>query len=203
PIHSLLIHDGVLRHATALGEQALIERVRINIGVLLMEDDPKAGAAVGNEGLEDAMRRGSLSIAAFFASNASEAEMKVGDWARVRDRMLRLLDLGPEAVDREIVLQTLALIDVLQGTSDLVTRAELAGSLVEANLLIAEALVAGDGASAARMAIEAGAEDSLNAMPSYLLAAMGAAMARDAALADEAASRCVALGRHGRWVEAL
>jgi class 3 adenylate cyclase/tetratricopeptide (TPR) repeat protein len=200
-IHSLLLHEGVLRHARILEDTALIERVRVNLGVLLMEDDPIASAAVGNEALDELVRRGSLSTAAFFAGNTSETEMKIGDWGRIRDRHARLMELGPEGLDREIIAGAPMLLDVLQGTVEPAERASHAGMTYEPQLQMLEALVAGDGRAAAAKAIELGDEDSLNAAPSYLIAAMGAGMARDAGLARDAATKSVALGRHGRWVE--
>ena len=60
PIHSLLIHEGVLRHATELGEMALVERVRIETSPsFVMEDDPAVAHGLNTAGFDDALRRGS------------------------------------------------------------------------------------------------------------------------------------------------
>ena len=95
PIHSLLIHEGVLRHAMELGEMALVERVRINLAVLRMEDDPAVAHELNTAGFDDALRRGSLSIAAFFAGNAGEVEARLGDWATARERWVACWSSSP------------------------------------------------------------------------------------------------------------
>ena len=203
PIHSLLIHEGVLRHAMELGEMALVERVKINLAVLRMEDDPAVAHELNTAGFDDALRRGSLSIAAFFAGNAGEVEARLGDWETARGRLGRLLEFQPEAFDREMILSSIVIFDAMQGVVDPAIRAELVGSVLELGVRMWEALAAGDGAVLASLAIEIADEDSLNAAPNYLLAAVGSAMAGDVAIARRAADSSVALGRHGRWVEAL
>ena len=102
-----------------------------------------------------------------------------------------------------MVLNSLVIFDAMQGAVDPAIRAELAGSVLEPGVRMWEALAAGDGAVLASLAIEVADEDSLNAAPNYLLAALGSAMAGDVAVARRAANSSVALGRHGRWVEAL
>ena len=118
PIHSLLIHEGVLRHAMELGEMALVERVKINLAVLRMEDDPAVAHELNTAGFDDALRRGSLSIAAFFAGNAGEVEARLGDWETARGRLGRLLEFQPEAFDREMILNSIVIFDAMQGVVD-------------------------------------------------------------------------------------
>jgi hypothetical protein len=180
-----------------------VQRVTINLAVLRLEDDPAVAQELNSAGFDDALRRGSLSIAAFFASNASEVEARLGDWTTARERLDRLLGFQPEAFDREMILSSLVTFDAMQGGVDPDIRAGLAGSVLEPGVRMWEALAAGDGALVASLAIEIADEDSLNAVPNYLLAAVGSAMAGDAAIARRAADSSVALGRHGRWVEAL
>jgi hypothetical protein len=203
PIHSRLIHEGVLRGARELGELSLIERVQINLAVLVMEDDPRSSVDLSVEGFDDAIRRGSISMAAFFASNLGEAEARLGVWGPARERLVGLLAFDPEAFDREMVLSSLSIFDALRGTIDPRLRERLVGSLLEPGVRIWEALAGGDGAEVASLAMRVGDEDSLNAAANYLLAAVGSAMTGDAATARRAAESSVALGRHGRWVEAV
>ena len=167
-----------------------------------MEDDPAVAHELNTAGFDDALRRGSLSIAAFFAGNAGEVEARLGDWTTARERLGRLLEFQPEAFDREMTSLDR---DLRRDAGRRRSRhpGGTGGSVLEPGVRMWEALAAGDGAVLASLAIEVADEDSLNAAPNYLLAAVGSAMAGDVAIARRAADSSVALGRHGRWVEAL
>lgn len=210
PVEGLVMLDGAMRRAEASGYPAHANRARVNLAVLTADDDLRVGRDIALAGWDDAVARGLRGYAAFFGLNATEYELHLGELAQALDRSQAILELGLEGGDRAVNLATRRILHLVAGLpADEVERELEAIGATSANWSAFRsdgdcwaALVGGDGARAARLGLEMGADDELNAPMAYLRAAIGSAIVGDRGPARTASDALGALDRWGRWIDA-
>ncbi|HET7726670.1 MAG TPA: adenylate/guanylate cyclase domain-containing protein [Candidatus Limnocylindrales bacterium] len=205
PIEGGIILEGVMTRGTAAGLTRIAEVARINLSVTLADDDVVRGRDLSADGLADALRAGSRQAAAFFASNAGEYDLHIGDWDAGSARVRAVLDLGLEAADRLINEVIEFVYAVLRGERRQWTRRPAGSAIgaVEEDARAWSALAAGDLRGAIDHGLTMARDDETNARFAYLRVAIAAALVGDVTAALAARDESNALARQGRWVNTL
>ena len=190
---------GVLQLAEARGLTTTEIRLRINLSLLLLEDDPAAALAVAQLGLQLVERLGLRTFASYLVGNATDAAWRTGDWAwaleTIEDWMPRMHD----PFDEVAMLQSAALIRACRGDiseaelDDIESRASgLSDPLVEVNNFRTRAWFAfarGDWSDAASYATSFAGRVEILVAPSLVLVARSALAQGDLAAARSALER--------------
>ncbi|MDQ3880357.1 MAG: AAA family ATPase [Chloroflexota bacterium] len=141
-MEALVILRGVLQLAETHGLTATELRIRINLSLMLLDEDPAAALAVTRIGLQQAERLGFRAFVTYLVGNGSDAAWRVGDWDWAVDRIEELLPTVSDPFDRLSLVQSAALIRICRAelTEDEITEIEeptraLSDPLVEANNL--------------------------------------------------------------------
>jgi len=206
-VEGAIILDGILRRAERAGLFEIQDRARINLSVTLADDDIVAGRDVAAEGFVDAVRRGAAGSAAFYAMNAAEYDLHIGEWHAAEVRVREVLDLGLEATDRLANLAQLYVQGLLRGSPDPVLIDEVRRSVHEpgqiGDLELWDALVRGDTDGAIRHGLSFARADDLNAPFAWFRVGIAAAVARDATTVSVATDDLSANLRTGRWNDGI
>jgi len=207
PVEGLVVLEGAFRRAQASGFPALANRARVNLSVLLADDDVRGARDIALAGFEEATSRGLRSYAATFSLNSTEYDLHLGTIPPGIERTRSMLDLGLEGFDQVVNLSTLHILYTITGEPVEDLEREIEG--FEAERVSTDddrrcwaALAAGDGPNTIRYGLVLARDDELNAPFGYLRAAIGAALIGDAATARTASDESGHLGRWGRWVDA-
>ena len=206
PVEGMVILEGAFHRAAAGNDWTIANRARINLAVLTADDDIGVGREIAVAGFREAYARGMRADAAFFALNASEYDMHIGDFQASIERTQAVLALDLEGTDRILNLGTLDSARLLVGLpvdDPSSTGLESSNLTAEDDVAIWQALVDADGPELVRGGLALARDDELNAPTGYLRAAIGAAMAGDVESARAAADELARVGRWGRWVDAV
>jgi ribosomal protein S14 len=176
--------------------------------VMAADDDIAYGRDVAVAGLEDAISLGTTANAAFFASNASEYDLHLGNLDAAAERVRRTLDLGLEASDQAANLSALRTLLTLRGDEEPEVIAEherLCRVLGQPDndMLTWFHLCRGELREVIDRGLRLAREDELNAPIAYLRIAIAAALAGDPVPVRAARDELAALGRWGRWLDTV
>jgi hypothetical protein len=206
-IEGAIILEGVTRRAEQANLHDTADRARINLSVTLADDDLVAGRDVAVDGLSGAIRRGAASSAAFYAMNAAEYDLHLGNWDPGAARVREVLELGLEAIDRFNNLVQLFVIRAARGDFDEAILTELRSSAsAPGELDDVEAwvgLLTGQPAVTIERALNLARADDLNAPFGCFRVSVAAGLSGDADAARMAADVLAANVRSGRWNEAI
>ena len=206
-IEGAIILEGVTRRAERANLHDTADRARINLSVTLADDDLVAGRDVAVDGLAGAIRRGAASSAAFYAMNAAEYDLHLGNLEAGAERVREVLELGLEAIDRFNNLVQLFVIQAATGDFDDAILVELRGNAPAPGVLddveAWRALLEGEPAVAIERALALAREDDLNAPFGCFRAAVAAGLSGDAVAARTSIDVLAPNVRSGRWNEAI
>ncbi|HEU0236424.1 MAG TPA: adenylate/guanylate cyclase domain-containing protein [Candidatus Limnocylindrales bacterium] len=206
-VEGAIILDGVIRRAERAGLFEIQDRARINLSVTLADDDVVAGRDVAASGFEDAVRRGAAGSAAYYAMNAAEYDLHIGEWDAASTRVREVLELGLEANDRLANLAQLYVIGLLRGSPDPALIDEIRRSAHDApqiaDVELWDAFGRGDATGAIGHGLPFAAADDLNAPFAYFRVGVAAAVARDVTNATIALTSMSGNLRTGRWNEGI
>jgi class 3 adenylate cyclase/tetratricopeptide (TPR) repeat protein len=111
----LVVADGALRLAERRGLTATALRARINLGIIVGDDDPRAAFEMNRDGLAEARRLGLARAALVFLTNAAELSVLLGEWDWALPELEGLLAGDIERDDRMPVLSQLTQIRSWRG----------------------------------------------------------------------------------------
>lgn len=210
-VQALVVLDGVIRQAEAIGRIDIADMARSDLAVWSIDDDPMTALAAYAICIEHERRRGDRRALVFSTTNAAEVAVGAGDWGAPLEQTARLLQEDLEPSDWMIVSEQLTIVALLRGedaAADLIAQARSVAGDNKAFLdqlddrLGFAAWIAGGATEAIRHWHHYAEWSFLNAPACYPRAARAALWAGDLDGAREDLRLLRDTGVHGKAIEA-
>jgi class 3 adenylate cyclase/tetratricopeptide (TPR) repeat protein len=211
PLEARALLEAALRMALDAGRSAESARAAFQLALSLIDADPRAGIAASRQAVDLARRYGMGPLRLSALMNATEAALRVGDWAWLDEELagVHLDELEPsDRAGTQVALMELAaalgrdpapLVDEVVAFLE---RSDDPGIRTAIDLAIAIVRATEGRFEEAYRAGMAVVDDPLNARPALVIAVRSALRQRDAARARAALERLVSLPARGPAVAA-